>query len=83
MSHDPESIRLLTQRYRFLRGLEQVPIALAFLAMAAANALDLLWSPIVLVVLLALAIPASGWLSTRCAISPSRDNACCLRSSSS
>jgi len=59
MSHDPESIRLLTQRYRFLRGLEQVPIALAFLAMAAANALDLLWSPIVLVVLLALAIPAS------------------------
>jgi hypothetical protein len=58
MSHDPDAIRRLTQRYRYLRGLEQIPLALPVLGAWAADVLGLGWSPVVFVVLLALAIPA-------------------------
>lgn len=58
MTHDPESIRRLTQRYRYLRGFEQIPLALVVLGTWTADAFGLRWSPVVFVVLLALAIPA-------------------------
>jgi hypothetical protein len=58
MSHDPESIRRLTRRYRYLRGLEQIPLALVVLGTWTADVFGLRWSPVVFVVLLALAIPA-------------------------
>jgi hypothetical protein len=58
MSYDPESIRRLTQRYRYLRGFEQIPLALVVLGTWSTDVLGLRWSPVVFVVLLAVAIPA-------------------------
>jgi hypothetical protein len=58
MSHDPESIRRLTLSARYLRGLEQIPVALVFFGMGAADVFDFAWSPIIFVALFALAVPA-------------------------
>jgi hypothetical protein len=58
MSHDPESIRRLTQSYRYLRGYAQIPLALAILGTKVSSAVEFAWSPAVFVVLFALAIPA-------------------------
>jgi hypothetical protein len=58
MSQDPESIRRLTQSYRYLRGWAQIPLALALLGSQLTGALGFMWSPLVFIVLFALAIPA-------------------------
>jgi hypothetical protein len=58
MSNDPDYIRRLTQSYRYLRGLEQIPLAVVVLGMWIANALQTAWALLVFVVPLLLAIPA-------------------------
>jgi hypothetical protein len=63
MSHDPESIRRLTQSYRYLRGYSQIPLALLVLALGANRILPPLASTLIFLVVAALAIPTARALN--------------------